>query len=293
MDNKKPQKTPGRYCCKKCDYHSRNRKDYTRHLATTKHQWITMDNQKNPRPSSRSFSCACGKNYKFRSGLCKHKKKCRGPSGVADYEMINRLLEQNKTLIERLTNLAETGSVVNYQNCHNKKMTINVFLNEKCKSAMNLTDFLQNLEVSLADLMYTKTHGYIKGISNIFVKSLEGLDPTLRPIHCSDKKRLHFYVKDEDKWERDPGHEKIHQTIQDVTVKQIHSLTEWQKTHPNYLTDEHLLVEWHTMIQQIMGGSGDTARSRNIVKIKKSLGTTTELKDNLVIQVESKPTKSG
>lgn len=293
MDNKKPQKAPGRYCCKKCDYNSSNRKDYTRHLATTKHRWITMDNEKNPRASCRLFSCVCGKNYKFRSGLCKHKKKCRGSVGGTDYEMINRLLEQNKTLIERLTNLAEARSVVNYQNCHNKKMTINVFLNEKCKSAMNLTDFLQNLEVSLADLMYTKTHGYIKGISNIFVKSLEGLDPTLRPIHCSDKKRLHFYVKDEDKWERDPGHEKIHQTIQDVTVKQIHSLKEWQKTHPNYLTDERLLVEWHTMIQQIMGGSGDTARSRNIVKIKKSLGTTTELKDNLVIQVERKPTKSG
>ena len=96
--------------------------------------------------------------------------------------------------MEKVIELSKDRQVINYQNCGNKKMTINVFLNQECKNAMNLTDFVENVKVSLEDLNYTKEHGYIKGISNIFVKHLNDLDPKERPIHCSDKKRLQFYV---------------------------------------------------------------------------------------------------
>ena len=162
-------------------------------------------------------------------------------------------------------------------------MTINVFLNEQCKNAMNLTDFVENVKVSLDDLQYTRVHGYVKGISNIFAKNLQDLDPTERPIHCSDKKRLQFYIKEENKWEKDMNNEKIDKTIESVTVKQIKQLKEWEKDHPNYLTNDKLLNEWHTMIQQIMGG-GNNEIDKNKEQIKKSLGNQIEIKDAMVIK---------
>ena len=299
---KKPQKTPKQFHCKKCGFTSRNKKDWTRHLLTAKHQMDnmdnTVDNAKNPR---REFECNCGRVYKHNSGLSKHKKKClqqqsgdlakkpeidttisSGPGISA--AMLNKLVDQNNTLMEKVIELSKDRQVINYQNCGNKKMTINVFLNQKCKNAMNLADFVDNVKVSLEDLNYTKEHGYIKGISNIFVKNLQDLDPKERPIHCSDKKRLQFYVKGEDKWEKDTGNEKINKTIDDITVKQIKKIKGWERKHPDYLKNDRLLQEWHRMIQQITGSPDDNERQRNKEQIKKSLGNTIEIKDAMVIE---------
>ena len=296
---KKLKKTQKSYHCEKCDFSSKNKNDFRRHLSTRKHQMDNMDNIVDNKKNSKAyFVCDCGKTYKFRSGLSKHFKKCTlkwNDDSEADSsecptpsrasvtgDMFNKLVEQNNNLMEKLIAISKERTVINYQNCNNKKMTINVFLNEQCKNAMNLTDFVENVKVSLDDLMYTKRHGYIEGISNIFVKHLQNLDPTERPIHCSDKKRMQFYVKDEDEWKRDRTHEKIDKSIQDITVKQIKSIKEWEKAHPNYLSDEALLTEWHTMIQRIMGGGEDIERDKNKEQIKKSLGSTTELKDHLI-----------
>ena len=303
---KKPQKNPKKFHCKKCDFSCRNRKDFTRHLATTKHKMVTNgnidDNTKNPRAS---FECTCGRKYKYRSGLSRHRSQGNCPPDKSykivehkhdevhtnnnnegmTVEMFNRVLQQNNKLMEKLVELSKEKTIINYQNCNNKKMTINVFLNEQCKNAMNLTDFVENVKVSLADLKYTTEHGYIKGISNIFVRNLRNLDPTERPIHCSDKKRLHFYIKDEDRWEKDDGHIKIDESIQNITIKQIKQVKEWERDHPNYLSNDKLLHEWHTMIQQIMGSGGeDIETRRNNEQIKKSLGSTVELKEAMIAE---------
>jgi uncharacterized C2H2 Zn-finger protein len=297
---KKPQKTPKLFHCKKCGFTSRNKKDYSRHLSTTKHKMDNMDNTKsNTKNPRRVFECVCGKIYKYNSGLSKHRKKCTvsskpenikktesittASSTAVSAEMLNKLVEQNNTLMEKVIELSKDRQVINYQNCGNKKMTINVFLNQECKNAMNLTDFVENVKVSLEDLKYTKEHGYIKGISNIFVKNLQDLDPKERPIHCSDKKRLQFYVKEEDKWEKDMANAKINKTIEDITIKQIKRIKEWERKHPDYLKDERLLQEWHRMIQQITGSGNDDERERNKEQIKKSLGNTIEIKDAMVI----------
>ena len=158
-------------------------------------------------------------------------------------------------------------------------MTINVFLNEKCKDAMNLTDFVDQLKVTLQDLEYTREQGYIKGISNIFTKHLIDLKPTERPIHCSDRKRMQFYIKDEDKWEKDNLNLKINNTIKKVEMKQIKHLKEWENQHPNYLTDDDLLEEWQFMILEIMGGK-DIKNPNE--KIKKSIVDVVELKDAMI-----------
>ena len=195
-------------------------------------------------------------------------------------QLVVEMMKQ-RAQTQELINLCKERRVI-YQNCGNKKMTINVFLNEKCKDAMNLTDFVENLKISLQDLEYTKEEGYVKGISNIFTKHLTDLKPTERPIHCCDKKRLQFYIKDEDKWEKDEENTKIDKTIQDVTVKQIKKLREWEDKHPGYLKDEKLLMEWHTMLREIMGGGEDEEIIKNKEQIKKKIGETIELKNAML-----------
>ena len=300
---KKFQKSSEKFYCKKCDYSTCRKSQWDRHLSTAKHKMDNMDNPvDNIKSSKRVFKCKCGKTYKYNTGLSKHKKKCLEAMKVTEIkkkdivptysnkethisaEMLEKLVEQNNTLMEKVIELSKDRQVINYQNCGNKKMTINVFLNQECKNAMNLQDFVQNVKISLEDLNYTKEHGYIKGISNIFTKYLQEIDPKERPIHCSDKKRLQFYVKEKDKWDKDKANAKIDKTIEDITVKQIKRIKEWEKQHPNYLHNDKLLQEWHRMIQQITGSGDEAIRERSKEQIKKSIGNTIEIKDAMIIE---------
>ena len=305
---KKPQKNPKKYYCEKCDFTSKNKKDFNRHLSTRKHQmdnkdkkWITKKN-----PKSNCYHCTvCGKKYKYASGLSKHKKKCLLPTVEANNEKItldifpttvekNEVEAENESLKQEVAELKiMMKKILNNQdknqeqlkdiipkigNTYNNAMSINIYLNEKCKDAMNLTDFVENVKVSLEDLLYTKNHGFVKGISNIFVKQLQDMEPTQRPIHCSDKKRLQFYVKDADKWEKDKSHEKIDKTIDEITFKQIKQVKLWEKEHPNYLEDDKLLMEWQTMIRNMTTGTNSNmTMEKEKSYIKKELGVTVEV----------------
>lgn len=301
---KKPQKNPKTFNCEKCNFSSSNKKDFRRHLSTRKHK---MDNEDNRRITKNTpYECmVCGKQYKFQSGLSKHKKKCP-PSSVDEVvepdtstmshitveneslkgevkelrRMMQKMMKAQKSTNECVATLHEiipkVGTTIN------NKMSINVFLNEKCKDAMNITDFVDKLTVSIEDLIYTKNHGYIKGISNIFVKQLQDMKPTERPIHCSDRKRLQFYIKDENKWEKDSSHKKIDKTIEDVAYSQIKQIKMWEKKHPDYLANEKLLMEWHEMIHNVMGGEEDEDRVKNRGSIKKEIGSTVDMKDDLI-----------
>ena len=200
-------------------------------------------------------------------GLFKHKKKC--PSIVEkldvsknaktklikstniDEQFMNvndqlKILEKKKELAELNLKIAEinqrqiVNQTINNTNNTNNNMTINLFINEHCKNAMNLTDFVDNVKISLEDLEYTSQHGYAKGISNIFIKQLEDMPVTERPIHCSDKKRMQFYVKDSDEWKKDEKHENMDKTIDKISKKQFSRLKEWEKMHPDFLTNEKL-----------------------------------------------------
>ena len=310
---KSGKKSGKKYHCKKCLYTSRDKYDWNRHLSTTKHK---MDNLDNSRITQKvGYHCmVCGRSYKYKSGLSKHKRKCL-PSIISgatleknikisptpEVEQVKKVDSEKESLKEEVKELrcmmqemikAQTETNKCFHNTLNNvigkvgntntynKMSINVYLNEHCKNAMNLTDFMDTLKVSVEDLMYTKDHGYVKGISNIFVKQLQGMKPTERPIHCSDKKRLQFYVKDEDKWEKDNIHSKIDKSIDNVTIKQIKQIKLWEEEHPHYLKNEKLLEQWHTMIQNAMGG-GVNIRIKNKDSIKKELGITLEMKKEL------------
>ena len=201
----------------------------------------------------------------------------------------NELVKQNTEIMEKIANTVNTVNTTNAlnisnnitnNNCNNK-MTINMYLNKECKDALNLTDFINKVHVSLEDLKYTTEYGYVKGISNIFAKQLQYMKPTERPIHCSDKKRMQFYIKDEDKWEKDVKHSAIDKSIADVTLKQIKKIRHWEDVHPNFMRDEGLRNIWNTMMITTMGGSADDEMDKNKMNIKKEMSTIIEVKDEL------------
>ena len=288
---KKRKKTPKKFYCKKCDFSSNNKKDFNRHLSTTKHKMETdgniLETKKTP------FICLCGKTYKTRSGLFKHKKKCpsiveksnvsKNPktklikSTNVDEQFINvddqlKILEKKTRLAELNLKIAEinqgqiVNQTINNTNNTNNNMTINLFINEHCKNAMNLTDFVDNVKISLEDLEYTTQHGYAKGISNIFIKQLEDIPVTKRPIHCSDKKRMQFYVKDSDEWKKDEKHENMDKTINKISKKQFSRLKEWEKMHPDFLTNEKLTKIYLELCKMAGVEVDDPAANKNIKK---------------------------
>ena len=165
-----------------------------------------------------------------------------------------------------------------YNDCHNNKMTINLFLNENCKDAMNLTDFVENLKITLEDLEFTKHHGYIEGMTNVFAKQLQDLKPTERPIHCSDIKRLQFYVKEDDKWEKDKNNEKIDDTLRNIKLKQTLKIGDWEKLHPNYREDPELLDEWQNMLAGITENMEGNVLKQKLA-LKRKIASYIELKD--------------
>jgi hypothetical protein len=310
MDNTK--KVP-KYHCQKCDYYTSRKSQWLRHIETMKHSKKQMDNKKVPKssnkkrlPSSSMFFCKCGKKYKFRSGLCKHKKKC------SEYAPKNNDLEINtKTICSEQQNcdieeennddlkklfkqfmqiqtefnkkiseeIAKPKNI--YNDCHNQKMTINVFLNEECKNAMNLTDFVDNLKISLEDLKYSSTNGFVDGVTSIFTKQLKNMDPTERPIHCSDKKRLQFYVKDDNKWQKDEDCKKMDETITTIKLKQTTKISEWEKLHPDYRDDPYLLNEWQNMLAGITENTSENVLKQKL-SLKKKIASYIELKDAMI-----------
>lgn len=299
------------YNCKKCKYSTTDKRDYTKHMTTKKHMRKVGKIKKatSPTTANKLFVCEkCNKSYKYRSGLSRHLKKCdyheeeefevipkkkeakEAKEGEEEYGvLINIIKEQQKQLNETHKLLEKTIESNNEMipkigNNNNNKISINVFLNEQCKGAMNLTDFVDKLTISVEDLIYTKQHGYIQGVTNLFNKQLRDLNPSERPIHCSDKKRLQFYVKEDNKWEKDADHLKIDKSIHDLKMKQIKELKKWEEINPNYLENEQLLNEWQTLVHQIMGDENDEDREKNNQLIKKNIANNIPIKEAITIK---------
>ena len=194
------------------------------------------------------FACECGKSYKDRTGLWRHKKKCEIAEQIIENEeeivedenlnekdLVMKLIKQNGDLQKQIIDLSkETKQVTNITNQTNH-FNLNLFLNDQCKNALNLIDFVNGLQISLQDLEQTGKLGYVDGISRIFVNALKDLDITERPIHCTDIKRETVYVKDKDRWEiDDKDKSKLKNSIRVIEEKNLHLLPEWQEENPNF-----------------------------------------------------------
>jgi hypothetical protein len=191
------------------------------------------------------YKCTCGKSYKYDSGYYRHQKVCsqKNKEEPSDKEMILMLLKQNTQLIEQNAEFVK-NRIINTTNSHNnnsnnKTFNLQFFLNETCKDAMNIMDFVDSIKLQLSDLENVGKNGFVEGISNIITTNLNALDITQRPIHCTDNKRDVLYIKDENKWEKEADEkEKIRKVIKKVANKNIKLLPEFKEIHPDCIKSE-------------------------------------------------------
>jgi hypothetical protein len=227
--------------CEICNFKCSKQSDFERHLLTNKHKTLIKPNDLTPK-NAKQYSCKCGKIYKHMSTLCSHKKKCinkeETPNVITtelileliknNKEMKNIILEQNNTI----NNLVQNGTNSNNtttNNTTNNAFNLNFFLNETCKDAMNITDFVSSIKLNLEDLENTGKQGYIKGISDIIIKKLSNLEQCFRPIHCSDMKREILYIKNNNEWTKETEDKPIlTNVIKKVANENIKQIQYWR-----------------------------------------------------------------
>jgi hypothetical protein len=258
MDTKKPQKTPQIFRCTFCDFISCNKKDFGRHLSTQKHKTRQNDTNDTKNPPLKPQTCyecqICNKSYKYSSGLYRHKKRCIVDENthISSNDILNNQLALSKELImnvvkeqqNQIKELTDTikeliPKVGNNITTTNQKFNIQVFLNEKCKDAISMSDFIKSIEVSLQQLDYTKHNGLVNGLSNVIIENINKLGFYQRPIYCTDIKRESLYIKEANSWEKDINKEKIKRAIKDVSTKQFFALSKWTKENPDFQNNEN------------------------------------------------------
>ena len=287
LGNKIMPKLCSKYYCSVCDYRTSKKSSYGNHLISAKHKkqsngnlLETKGSEIMPKLCSPSFCCeTCLKDFKTRSGLWKHSKNCIYEEDVKSTiethdkkdELIMMLVKQNSELIKEHSDVKQlileiakngthntTNNNNTHTNSHNKTFNLQVFLNETCKDAMNIMDFVDSIKLQLSDLEKVGEIGYVEGISNIIVKNLNELDVNKRPVHCTDQKRETMYIKDDDKWEKDEEKLKLHKVVRKVACKNQKLLHEFKKVNPDY-NKYHSKVsdKYNKIVVESMGGPGD------------------------------------
>ena len=282
-DNENITKLRTNFECKLCHYYTSRKDNYIRHLSTTLHkkttQITTINNAKEEEICNKYYSCNnCEKKFNDRSGLWRHKKKClptndstqhnTNHNQSTDNELIMMLIKENNELKQMMMEVIKNGThntthntthSNNNTNSHNKTFNLQFFLNETCKDAMNITDFVESITLQLSDLEKIGELGYVEGISNIITTNLKALDVTQRPIHCTDKKREILYVKDEDKWEKENNEKKkIRKVIKRIAHKNSKLIPEFKDKYPDCVkSDSKKSDQYNNLIIEAMGGHGD------------------------------------
>jgi hypothetical protein len=287
------QKLSNKYCCEKCDYVTDRKSNFNNHLLSAKHK-MEINGSNIKQKLSNNFCCEkCNKMYQTHAGLWKHTKKCNEPS-VTDSnadsfdkdQLILMLIKQNAELIKEtsefksmmmeqqntMLKVIENGTH-NTTNSHNKSFNLQFFLNETCKDAMNIMDFVDSIKLQLSDLENVGKVGYVNGISSIITKNLNLLDETKRPVHCTDTKREVLYVKDEDKWEKeDENKPKIRKLIKHVTHKNTKLLKDFKAKYPDCEKSESKHSNnYDKLVVEAFGGKGDNDEEKEDKIIKNIL----------------------
>jgi hypothetical protein len=264
------------FVCNTCDYTTSKKSSYDKHLLTDKHAVsVTGDKGDTIGDTKVAKSCfliceKCNKSYNSRNGLWKHKKICK----KGDYdnfndntELVKYLMKENSELKNMILEVCKNSksSEQNQINCNNtinsnnKTFNLNVFLNETCKDAMNIMEFVDSLKIQLSDLENVGKLGYVQGISKIIVNSLNLLDENKRPVHCTDSKREILYVKDENKWQKEnEDNQKMRKMIKHVTHKNTKLFKEYKEKYPGCEKSESKYsTNYDKLIVEAFGGKGD------------------------------------
>ena len=280
--SQKIPKIPKNFFCEKCDYTTSNKKDYEKHLLTSKHQ-NAIKCYKNPQ-NPQNPQCLCGKTFNHHSSLYRHKSKCKinetnNQDIVSELKKQNDdfkhlIIEQNKLFVEQNQGLQQQiidickNSVINnnvIQNNNqviqnNKTFNLQVFLNEECKDAMNISDFMSSIQLQLEELVSVGKLGFVEGISNIIIKNLKALDIRKRPLHCTDLKRETVYIKDNGVWVKDDeDNTKLRKVIKNVAFRNSKNTRLFKDKYPDCVRSESRLSDTYSIIIiEAMGGGSKT-----------------------------------
>jgi len=277
------------FICEICDFKCSKESNYKIHIETIKHKMVTEGNKKMPMGGQTSFSCVCGNEYKYRPGLARHKRTCpkinmgslsqacqdnsdtindanknedesiiiNTCNNITKDEILLKLIKDNDEMMKIIkgqqeqinTLIPKLGNTTNNNITNN--FNLNLFLNEKCKDALNMSEFIDSLKITLEDLLFSKNNGITRGITDVMIKGLKELDIYKRPIHCTDIKRDIMYIKDEDKWQKDDNHDKMKNTIVKIADKERNALQQWSIDNPDWMETEKKQIEYLTMVRSI------------------------------------------
>ena len=301
MSLKKSPELFFKFSCNYCNYFSNKQSDFNKHLSTSKHQnkenasKMLVNASENASSIQKHFICKCGKSYNHDSSYYRHKKTCL--TTIKSYEdadenkettknsdkndkLIEYLLNENKEIKELILEIVKNGITntnttnshnITHTNSHNKAFNLNFFLNETCKNAMNITDFVDSIKLQLSDFMSIGDVGFVEGISNIIVKNLNSLDETVRPIHCTDQKRETFYLKDQNIWEKDDEEKKkMKQMIKSISYKNEKLMKTYKETYPDYNDPESRRSDQYSKIMVEAMDCKEESRDKIIKNISKA-----------------------
>jgi hypothetical protein len=297
--------------CEKCNFVCSKKCDWDRHITTLKHKNRTkMDNieQKNAKKRQTIFTCICGKEYGARNSLWYHKKKCSiiqaenknnntntetiikhtpEVNELFTEKILETVMSQNKEfmnmfmnkMVEVMPQLGNTTNNNNMNNCHNKTFNVNMFLNEHCKNAMNLSDFIESLPITDKTYDNTIKNGLTNTITNMMVDGLNELDILERPIHCTDTKRKTIYVKENDVWEKDKELIKILTGIKKTALNNRMKLDKWQDANDGWMTRENIQMKYISLVSNVMTIIED--EDKEINKIINAIGKNVYLDESI------------
>jgi hypothetical protein len=299
MLSKSRQKSPYIFYCEMCNYGCSKTGDFNKHKLTRKHENRTnMNNLEQEKLQNLPLHICkiCNKGYNARNSLWYHEKTCKLDNNNDNNETENKIVVQNKSdeqlniltslvmevvksnvdlqkqsieiqkqVLDVCKNIQPSNNNNNSNNNSNNTFNMQVFLNEECKDAINLSDFVNSFEIKLEDLESVGRLGYATGVSNIIIKELKSLDVYKRPIHCSDARREIFYVKDNDIWEREtPENSKVKKAIKGISHKNMVKLNDWRDEHPDCLDSSSAYNDIYLKLMlEACGGRGDIAISEN------------------------------
>ena len=279
------------FVCTNCDYKCCKKYNWDRHILTAKHLQVTQvtQNEQNEQPKKmNAYSCEfCGQIYESRNGIWKHKKKCTNSNNNNETEDVNtltklvfELVKSNGDLQKQMLDVCKNNTVMsncnNNTNSNNKTFNLQLFLNETCKDAMNIMDFVDSIKFQLSDLESVGELGYVKGISNIIIRNLKALDENMRPVHCSDLKREKIYVKDANTWTKEGADNKIlKNAIKYIAHKNVKMIPAFREKYPDCVySDSRKSDQYNRLIIEAMGGDGndeDGKANKIISKIVKEI----------------------
>ncbi len=285
MDTKIMPKNAKIFNCECCDFKCSKQSNFATHLLTVKHikryNMIQNDTQNIQKNATQQYVCECGKEFSYHSGLWRHKKNCKefndekeleklvtANNEPTDKELMMMLIKDNSEMKKMMMEIIKNGTH-NTNNSHNKTFNLQFFLNEQCKDAMNISDFVNSIQLQLEDLEETGRLGYVDGISRVVIKNLDDMNTHKRPIHCSDSKREILYIKDNDQWIKDnENKDTMIKMIKQVANKNMRQIPEWIKAHPDCLNSESTQNDKYLkIVSNSMSGSTEEEQKNNINKI--------------------------